>query len=565
MNVVLSLGQLGSAGGSLFFGFLSDKVGCKIPIQTCLFMGIFGYLFMIAGGLWTQSYYLYSLGIVWNNFFGNTMGIASTYFNLLIDGPEKEQYVSGVMSMGLLGGAIGAFIVIPFVSNPSNGANFFYAVWLALGLTVLMFLLVTFILVAPEKKDKEESKEPPKTPKYVYKILIITIIASGLDSGGDEGTRMARGTILTALYPEWGTTNQQNILLILLLGIVFIALALLAAFRKCANLGVIAVFGCLCTLTVQLILAFSQQMKMSAISFIIIWMCGKCFGFLSTFAANFLVMEIAPKQLLGTWSGRNDAVTNLVSAATPILFSAVYDGVGNTAGTEMLMATSAISLLAVLAYAPLMGMLPKPKPKSEKPLELDALGTYETMSDLDWAQLPLEMVDKVQDKQLEAGQAPRMVMWGTYQNERPFLMGLTQRAEKDFKYIKSKFMEMLSDRDKMLKTQEEMRKVQGIVPKPDRDKAKAEMGAWIADYFDDAGYVNWETHCQIYKTMIMTAFPPIDPLDDAKPDFAEMPIDQLEDNLIKFLGVMDEHLAASQRRFGVKVTPESLLNMLRRR
>ena len=34
---------------------------------------------------------------------------------------------------------------------------------------------------------------------------------------------------------------------------------------------------------------------------------------------------------------------------------------------------------------------------------------------------------------------------------------------------------------------------------PDRNKAKLEMGAWIADYLDDAGYLHWETQSQIYK------------------------------------------------------------------
>ena len=42
--------------------------------------------------------------------------------------------------------------------------------------------------------------------------------------------------------------------------------------------------------------------------------------------------------------------------------------------------------------------------------------------------------------------------------------------------------------------------------------------------------------------MLMTAFPPIDLLDDAKPDYGEMSIDQFEDNLAKVLAIMDEHL-----------------------
>ena len=85
-------------------------------------------------------------------------------------------------------------------------------------------------------------------------------------------------------------------------------------------------------------------------------------------------------------------------------------------------------------------------------------------------------------------------------------------------------------------------------PKVDRNKAKTDMGSWIADYFDDAGYINWETQSPIFKAMLMSAFPPIDALDDVKPDYGTMPIDQWEEQLTKVLAVMDSHLASEQRR-----------------
>jgi len=87
-----------------------------------------------------------------------------------------------------------------------------------------------------------------------------------------------------------------------------------------------------------------------------------------------------------------------------------------------------------------------------------------------------------------------------------------------------------------------------LMPRPDREKAKSEMGAWIASYFDDAGYLHWETQTPIYKAMIMTAFPPIDKLDAMKPKFETMPVEQFEENMTKVLQVMDSHLAIEQRR-----------------
>ena len=103
------------------------------------------------------------------------------------------------------------------------------------------------------------------------------------------------------------------------------------------------------------------------------------------------------------------------------------------------------------------------------------------------------------------------------------------------------------------------------MPKIDRDQAKAEMGAWIADYFDDAGYQDWEKMSTLYKSMLMNAFPPVDPLDDVKPDYSKMPIDKFEDALMKFLAVMDSHLAMEQKNKWAKLQARFFAGLLRRR
>ena len=79
-------------------------------------------------------------------------------------------------------------------------------------------------------------------------------------------------------------------------------------------------------------------------------------------------------------------------------------------------------------------------------------------------------------------------------------------------------LRLLADRDLLIEEQKKYKLYKGTMPKVDRDMAKAEMGAWLADYFDDAGYDNWESQCQLYKAMVMSAFPPIDPLDDKMVD-----------------------------------------------
>jgi hypothetical protein len=495
------------------------------------------------------------------------MGVAIVYIRTLFDeGPERDAFAGGVLGLGLIGGAIGALVVMPFVTQPKNGENFFNAIWLAIGLTVFTFLLLSFVLVPapkPTEEDvrKQKEMENEKTPAMAYRILVIAIIASALDSAGDEGTRMARGTIVAAVFPEWSTVEKQNYLLLALLGIMLVALVLLGMMRKCLNLGSICTIGCFFTLVTQMAL----MIELEVAPYLTLWHAGKLFGFLSTLGSSFIIAEIAPKNLLGRWNGRNDACSNMSAAIAPLIFAPIYDSIGNPRGQEMLAATAGISFLATVAYVPLIGMIPSPQKKEKKDDALKDLSEYEQMADLEYSHLPIETIDKVSMMAVKAGKAPRVVSWGDYHAERPLLGVLQERASKDFEYFEQYMLHMLTSRELLVKEQEEFRKFNDLVPKVNRDTAKAEMGSWIANYFDDAGYTNWETQCTMYKTMLMNAFPPIDSLNDAKPDWSMMPLELWEKNLTKFLGVLDTHIVTNRTRMPSRVSANTLVNLLRRR
>lgn len=564
MNLVLSAGQFGSAGGSMLFGRLCDTVGAKIPMMVCLIMGIIGYLIIYAAGIWVHSYYLFAIGMFWNNFFGNTAGVACTYFGQIFDGQERDMYVGLTVGMLMVGGGMGSFIVMPFANNPPNGENFFNAIWLCIGLTALAVMLVSFVMVAPKEK-KEEEKVEATTPKLAKRMLIIMVIASALDSGGDEGTRMARGTILSNLFPKWSTTAMQNYLMLAMIGVAIVAGLLGVVLSKVGlTFPHVAVLGCAATLATQLILAlieFKDDTK-----YLAVWHCGKLFGFLSTFSNGPILNAFAPKELLGYWTGINEATTNLMTAIAPLVFATVYDEVGNPYGKEMLLCTSGISLLAMLAYCPLIGKMPKAESEeAEKKKELESLEYYEKLSDLEWSKLPLEVTDKVMEKFFEEQKMPRLACWGQYAEERPHLSDIHERAAVDFKYLSKQMVALLTNRERMKKEQEMYKAYHEMMPTPNRDAAKLEMGSWIADYLDDAGYVNWETQTQVYKAMFLTAFPPIDALEGEKPDYGTISIEKWEDVLSKFMFVMDMHLAASQLQIKTKTSLGSAMNLLKRR
>ena len=66
-------------------------------------------------------------------------------------------------------------------------------------------------------------------------------------------------------------------------------------------------------------------------------------------------------------------------------------------------------------------------------------------------------------------------------------------------------------------------------------------------------YDNWLSDPQVFKTLLVNAFPPIDPLDGKKANIQSAA--DLEEVLIKFLAVADNHVKArrSQTSFSARV------------
>ena len=66
---------------------------------------------------------------------------------------------------------------------------------------------------------------------------------------------MARSTIMVNLFPKWGTSQNQNNLLLIMIGVVAIAFIQLAALKKAGlSFPLIATIGAIATLACQLVL-----------------------------------------------------------------------------------------------------------------------------------------------------------------------------------------------------------------------------------------------------------------------------------------------------------------------
>lgn len=569
VELPMAIGQFFSAAGSFVAGNLVDRIGAKKPMIVCLVAGIGGYVLIYAAGIWLKSYWLFAIGLWVNSLFGVVTDIAQTYMGILFqDSPaDRDLYVGLISAVAILGGTIGAFVVMPFATG--NGANVFLSIFLAIGITVLAIVLVIFVIVEPPKQESTAKEAPkPKTAKFAKILLYATCVGSAFDSGGDVGTQMVRSSLLMNIYPEWGTAQNQNILLLVLIGVAALAFVFLALFQKWFSLATICAMGAFASMAVQIVLGVASY---GSGAYIAIWLCGQCFGFLSTFGSGLMVAAVAPPETLGAWNGLNAGATNAAVGVSQLVFARVYDGFNNgtvegTRGQNMLICTAAVSFLSLLVYGSLIFIWPKPKSDQQKKRDeayYKDLDSFVNLSEKEWTELPLEVTETVNEKLTEAGKPRRVVGWGDYTENRELLLTMDARAVEDFTWISKTLREVLSSRAMMT----ELQKAEGEdkMDKAARDKAKAEMGAWIADYFDDAGYKDWDHMTILFKSMLMDAFPPIDPLDDVKPDYAKMPIDQYEECMLKFLEVMDGHLATAKKRRGGVLSSKVVGSAMRRR
>ena len=113
--------------------------------------------------------------------------------------------------------------------------------------------------------------------RIANKILWIALVAGALDGAGDEGTRIARGTILQNAWPETNTISFQNILILSLIGVAMLALGFMSALKAQIGLGGVAVLGCLATLATQLTLMLTTFESYGP--FLAVWYSGKVRGY----------------------------------------------------------------------------------------------------------------------------------------------------------------------------------------------------------------------------------------------------------------------------------------------
>ena len=449
------------------------------------------------------------------------------------------------------------------------------ACWVAVGGSTLALLLLTLLVEEPPRKAQTNTtaevsqaakrrrnstavtaidlaefqgkatkgkEAADKTSPEHKRILNWVVLGLMMDAAGDEGTRIARGTIMQNLYPETSDVDLQNKLLLLTVGTLFLTLLMLGKLQKKHGFGACLVVGSVFTLLSQVcfLLDFPDWY-----TFLIPFYTGKTFGFLSTMSGGMIVNKLADPDARGIWMGKKGACQGLGQSIAPIVMSVMYDAFVETdpKGTRCLAISIAISFMACLVYLPQLKWLPK-EPTLIKELyggrDKDEL---RELPDPEYSRLPLELQEEFLTQALrdKEPQKVRTLSWGKFEDDINELAGINERATDGFIYLRDKAKRALASHKLMDEEYDSYMLRKEFMKVSDQTKAKEEMMNWVADYFEDAGYDMWKTDPVTVKAMLMSCFPPIDPLGDqiSNVDGSRAGFERY---LLKYVRVMHEHV-----------------------
>ena len=143
-----------------------------------------------------------------------------------------------------------------------------------------------------------------------------------------------------------------------------------------------------------------------------------------------------------------------------------------------------------------------PAPSKLSPV-LAEMSVYEKVSHVEFMQLSLQTRWMIDQKRNEAGLPAIMHGWGSYEEQRALLPSLIQNSLDDFAFLKGRMVDYLTSTTRLEELRGRFKKMDAKRQAEDyqvKHTAKQEeMGRWLGEYFDDAGYEGWEFYPELFK------------------------------------------------------------------
>jgi len=132
--------------------------------------------------------------------------------------------------------------------------------------------------------------------------------------------------------------------------------------------------------------------------------------------------------------------------------------------------------------------------------------------------------------------------WGQFEDEKDMAPSWADDGLKmeEIEIYQDMVVATASDRAKMAEMAQAMKDNNANIKKANEEQL-ADMGKWVADYFESAGYKAWSTSPDLFKIMITTAFPPVYNI-----DFDNAGVEEVETMLLNFQTVLNKSAADVQ-------------------
>lgn len=559
VNLVLIVNMLGNMISNMVMGMLSDKYGRRPLMLLGLFCGLTSLALYYVAGVVLKSFWVYLACCFFNGLFGGNKTVIQAYVKDLWgnDFPKVQPlllfcFMLGAAGGGLLGGIASSLVMVDGISG-----SLFIAGPIGATLSFLVFLMIVVkVPEAPHFEKKGDAKDTRDAqtstmPKYVRRILYVLVVAGAADSFGDQGNTFARNTIFSNRYPEGkGVAVNMALLMVKAFGLVTAMLLVLVSSRR-VGLPAWCLIGNFCSAAAQFAV-IPNAMPFEA--FIAIWSAAQVFGFTSTLAGNFLLPRFAPPEQMGKWMGLGTSAMLFGQCFAPTLLSGIYSALTPPPGSPAseyqaaelgcLITCGSISLLAFGLFTPLLKLIPREDPFAKvAPLDEEKMEEYEAMSAREWSRLDGLLRFHINDKRREQGKSPILQHWTDYEED--LLEGgakeIAERSQKELRFMRRRLTAMLTNSQMLKEAVPRHNAIKEELPKLyNLEEEKKKVASWLTSYLDDAGYHQWPQYPDIFKTMIMSSFPPISTLDGEKVEVTSAP--EMEMYMMNFLRTLDHHL-----------------------
>lgn len=525
---------LAAAVANFFAGRLTKAVGRKNALFAYTFGGgVASILAATSGWLGWSMYTYWGMRALMGFFAGSqpvaTMYIADLYANA--DPATKQKKLMAPMQMGIIAVLLGPLIGMGFVATGLvfmplvvGGALEFFAFILVVqrvpaaipALKQDDFVAAKADVEGGAKKAADGTAGVAVKPPRTFLAWVAVFWASRL---ADRAALGQFQYLQTAGVKRWGTVALDLLPVLVVILSILGVVCLPFIMKLNARIGPAYTAGVGQGVAGAMFFVMSEMSDFYAFSGVLFVL--QCFTMAGAFLVTPTLLAIVPPASRDHWLGYQTAFTQVTSALAPLIANPVLEREleGSVAGGSYLRTNGIICLASAALYLVLsrkIGVPPKVTPEMKEAEA--AMKKYEETGDP--RDLTADQFTTVQKQKMMAGEEVPVMDWTTYDDDAAYYgRGLTKMKEtavKDFAAGRKRLPERLAMFREAQKDPEKMKEyVNGLRALNDQgftrwtDQHKRDLGQWFSDYLEANGYMNPTTNQRLFKTVIMSAFPPL--------------------------------------------------------